>query len=53
MWKLSTEQAAALDSFEWLSDIDRTLRGCATKESEDCQASIETESKNVMGTTAR
>jgi hypothetical protein len=48
MWKLSTEQAAALDSFGWLSDIDKTLRGCATKENEDYQASVETESKNVM-----
>ena len=48
MWELSEEQASALDSFEWLSDIDKTLRGCATREGGDGQASADTECRNVL-----
>jgi hypothetical protein len=52
MWSLSDEHVATLDSFAWLSDIDATLRGCATQESGAGQASIETESKNVLAIAA-
>eukprot|EP01043_Picozoa_sp_COSAG02_P008867 COSAG02_NODE_291_length_25510_cov_9.433828_13_plen_73_part_00 len=48
MWELSEEQASALDSFEWLTDIDRTLRGCATRQGGDGQASADTECRNVL-----
>jgi hypothetical protein len=48
LWGLSEEQATALDSFAWLADIDRTLRGCATREGADGQASADTECRNVL-----
>eukprot|EP01043_Picozoa_sp_COSAG02_P118407 COSAG02_NODE_54997_length_293_cov_0.675258_1_plen_67_part_10 len=52
MWSLWDENVATLDAFAWLTNIDATLRGCATQESGAGQASNETESKNVLAIAA-